>query len=115
MVAEYARSPYDARENDNNNEGYMVIFDWAAKYSKAIVSGDAWKNYEKLTSDEGRDLALKVFAIAVVAGIVAAIILPSVVVPLVAIVAGAGTFSYDCVNYDFAAAAAKRNSKKSRA
>lgn len=91
----------------------MGIIDWITRYSKALIDGTAWKNYERMNNDDARDLMLKVFAVAVTVGIVTAFVVP-VLVAVVAIGAGLVTFSYDTVNYDFAAAAVKQRSASGR-
>lgn len=90
----------------------MVIIDWMTKYGTALIKGDAWKNFEKMDSEASRNTVLKVFAIAVLVGIVSTALLPSALVAVVAITSGFFVFSYDAVNFDFAADAAKKAARK---
>jgi hypothetical protein len=84
----------------------MVIVDWLTRYSKAMIDGQAWNNYQKINHQDSRDLLLKVGAVALAAGIITAFIVP-VMAAIVAVSAGMFVFSHDCVNFDFAEAARK--------
>jgi len=90
----------------------MVIIDWMTKYGVSLIKGDAWRNFEKMDSESSRNTVLKVFAIAVFVGIVASALLPSALVGVVAICTGFFVFSYDSLNFDFAAAVAKKAARK---
>lgn len=92
----------------------MEILNTITRYATAFIDGTAYRNFMRMDNESARNTMFKVFAVAVITGIVTAFVAPSLV-PVLFLIASAGMFSHETLNFDFeaAAAAAKKSSRRS--